>query len=227
MILNIARPQVFLLLSALIFLLSSCALNKQGASDSLNVSPQPTGTAFANTDEINLSEIRFVCTNESLRPIWIDLLKEPKLTGVLFQSQLQPVYDCTNLLKTTEIDLNSDGKTETVVRMDSVLVCSPTSNCPLAIYGFFEDGVFNTSAGAYDFRNRRLFFTLGAISFEQEQDTSNGYQDLMVRFNGSSYPDSLELFKFDGKRYERKQCFQEDKPTGKRSREECIAKDTP
>ena len=49
----------------------------------------------------------------------------------------------------------------------------------------------------------------------------------MVRFNGSSYPDSLELFKFDGKRYERKQCFQEDKPTGKRSREECIAKDTP
>ncbi len=220
-------PQALTFLTSLILLLSSCARHKQEASDVPNVNPQPTATLFANTDELELSEIRLICADNSLRPIWIDLLKEPKLTGVLFQSRLQPIYDCTQLLKTRQVDLNNDGAMETVVRVESGLVCSPTGNCPMAIYGFFDDRIFNTSAGPYDFRIRRLFFTLGAISLERDEGRLNGFHDLIVRLNGSSYPDSLELFQFDGSSYERKQCFKEDKLTGKRSTKECTIEELP
>lgn len=212
-------------LGALVFISSACLYGDRAAVDPVTAtpSPQPSASQFVNSDELNLSEIRLVCADKALRPIWLDLLREPRLTSILFQSQLQPVYDCTDLLETTAIDLNDDGKMETVVRVRSLLVCSATDNCPMAVYGFFEDGTFNTSAGVFDFRKRRLLFTLGAMSFEMEKGSSNGYRDLMFRFNGSSYPDSLELYKFTGREYERRECYQQDKFTEKLTKDDCQA----
>lgn len=183
--------------------------------------PEPS-PQFANQDELDLSEIRLVCTDEALRPIWIDLLSEPKFTGVLFSSKLQPVYDCSDLLEVSTTDLNGDGNIEKIVRVQSLSVCSATDNCPMAVYGYFKDRVMQTTVGAYDFRNRRLLFTLGAMSIEQEKGRTKGYVDLMVRFNGSSYPDDLTMYKFNGKVYERYSCFRQDKMTEKITKDECV-----
>ncbi len=217
--------RILTFLGALVFISSACSYGDRSAVDPVTAvpSPQPSASQFANSDELNLSEIRLVCADDTLRPIWLDLLREPRLTSILSQSQLQPVYDCSDLLETTAIDLNDDGKMETIVRVRSLLVRSATDNCPMAVYGFFEEGTFNTSAGVFDFRNRRLLYTKGAMSFETEKGRSNGYRDLMFRFNGSSYPDSLELYKFTGTAYERRECYREDKSTQQRTKEVCSA----
>lgn len=209
-----------LLLIALCVLVSASCSTQQ-ATPTTSTSPEPT-PQFANQDELDLSEIRLVCTDEALRHIWIDLLNEPKFAGVLFSSKLQSVYDCSEMLEVSTTDLNGDGKMEKIVRVQSV--CGATGNCPMAVYGFFEDGAMQTTAGAYDFRNRRLLFTW-AMSIEQEKSKTNGYVDLMARFNGSSYPDNLTLYKFNEKVYERRSCFQQDKMTEKITKDDCLDED--
>ena len=211
------RFAVLVLLAPVASVGSSCRSHDQVTSSNFEQHSLP----FANSDELSLTEIRLVCDDERLLPIWLDLLQEPRFNSILLEAKLQPVYDCSELVKASEMDLNADGKMETIVRVRSGLVCSPTDNCPMAVYGFFEDGLMQTSAGTYNFLTRRLLFSAGTMSLEIEGRQSKGYRDLLSRSNGGNYPNTLELFRFNGKVYERIECFQEDKDSGERSREDC------
>jgi hypothetical protein len=186
-------------------------------------SPEPTPGPYANSDEMDLAEIRFVCSDKALRPIWNDLLKEPLLTEQLLQSKLQSEYDCTKILRVSEIDLNDDSKPELVVSFQYIGVCSPTANCPVAVFGIFDDerSKMSTSAGVYDFSLRRLLFDLGSINVEAQDAKSHGYRNLITTNNGSSNDDSLSEYAFDGQRYDLNKCWQFDKARQERYRVDC------
>ena len=162
-------------------------------------------------DEASLNEIRLVCEDQTVRKFWIDLLHEKEFISDLFQSHLQRNYDCSKMLRIEKVDLNSDGRPEYLVQIRSILVCSPTSNCPFALYQI-DDGEasqFRSSGGIKDFGLRRLLFTRAAMDLSFENTSTNGYRDLTRRFNNNPDGLYLERFKFDGREYQRERCFQE------------------
>lgn len=182
---------------------------------------------FVNDEENRLEEIKFVCKDEAIRPIWIALLRE--MGEDFFNSKLQKEYDCSKFLRIREIDLNDDGKSEYSVSVRYIGVCSATANCPVAIYGVFDDerSRMQTTAGVYDFSLGKLLFSKGIIGYQTETTRSQGFQDLLLRHNGSSYNDNLFLYKFDGDQYKLKLCFEEDKGTERRTKIDCRLFDTP
>lgn len=215
-----------LLLTFALFV-TSCVEAPCEISEAPLPTPEATTGPYANSAEMNLAEIRFVCSDRSLRPIWNDLLREPQLMELLFQSKLQSEYDCTEILRVREIDLNDDSKPEFIVSFQYIGVCSPTANCPMAIYGIFDDerSKVRTSAGIYDFSLRRLLFDLGSISLKEQNSESNGYRDMLAVNNGGNNDDFQRQYSFDGEEYRLKKCWQFEKARQKRYREACPADD--
>ena len=165
---------------------------------------------IAKYDENDLGEIKFVCDDVKLRPFWIDLLKEKWLISKLFQSQLQSEYDCSKILKVNEVDLNGDGRPEYSVRFDSILVCSPTANCPMAVY-YIDDSdkaQFRSSAGVINFSLKRVLFSIGAMRIEFDEKSTIGFKDASVVVNANPDGLYLERFKYDGNEYHRSRCFE-------------------
>ena len=186
------------------------------------VSESVAGQNPVNTDESGLKEIKFVCNDDKLRPFWFDLLKEKRLVSILFQSRLQPEYDCSRILRVSDVDLNGDGHPEQYVRFDTLSACSATANCPVAVYRIdeYERSQMRTSAGIMDFSLRRILFNIGALSIEFQDTTTNGFKDAVVRVNANPDGHYLERYKFDGDEYKRDTCF-EDRGTGAVERTSC------
>jgi hypothetical protein len=176
---------------------------------------------FVNGGEKGLEELKFVCKNETIRPIWFDVLRA--MGGDLLRGPLQEEYDCSKFLHVSEIDLNNDGKSEYAASVQDIRVCSSTANCPLAIYGVFDDekSRMQTSAGVYDFGLRKLLFSEGIIGYKLLETKSNEFHDLLLRHNGGNYNDNLFLYKFDGQKYQLKRCYEEEKATEQRTRISC------
>jgi|SRR5688572_1271878 len=178
---------------------------------------------FANSAEQNLKEIKLVCNDDSLRPFWIDLLYESRFTAQLLSGQLQNIYDCSELLSLEEVDLNDDGINECKIYMGSAYLCGLNGNCPFAVYGVFHDerSFMKTSAGTFDFSRRKLLYSEGNLGFEIQKSKTNGYRDLLLRFNGGNYDNFLRLYKFDGSEYQVVRCYEETKPGLERVRATC------
>jgi hypothetical protein len=172
--------------------------------------PAKPDTAFVNSDELNLSEIRLVCNDALLRPFWNDLLQE--FSNRLFTAALQPSYDCSELLKVEEIDLNGDRENEFVVTIEGNGLCSNTGNCRVAIYRR-GPGAFPTSAGVHYFSVMRMLYDGGAISYTIERTRNEGYPNLLLRENGGNYEDYLREYEFDGRYYRPARCYGENKQT--------------
>jgi hypothetical protein len=184
-----------------------------------DVTRQPKGE-FVNSRELSLKEIRFVCDDDFLRPFWIDLLGEKWVSGEIFSGYLQHEYGCSEMLRSSNLDLNGDGVSEIAIRVTGI--CGTKDNCPLAFYEVVDDerGHMHTSAGVYDFTRRRLIFSKAAINYELRDSKHRGYHDILLRFSSGLYGSYLELYKFDGKIYQRSVCFDEE-PNGAKSATDC------
>jgi len=92
------------------------------------------------------------------------------------------------------IDLNADGTPEVVVKGERCL-CSVTGNCWLGIYrrgkGGYEELLDAGITQTYHFLSSR----------------SHGYRDLVTTMHGSAYDSVVFLFRFDGRRYRLRECY--------------------
>lgn len=202
----------------------SCGIaSETPAHSTIKTNVQRADSENMIADEHDLREIKFVCNDERIRPMWIEILKEPQFNSMLFTSTLKEEYDCTKMLRVFEEDLNGDGKMEYAVSVKYIGVCSSTDNCPIVFFGMFDDerSKMQTSAGTLDFSFRKVLFSNGMIGYELQESKSNGFRDIMLRHNGSSYNDHLRLYRFDGYKYQLKQCFEEDKGTNRKTLEDC------
>jgi hypothetical protein len=96
-------------------------------------------------------------------------------------------------LSAETIDLNDDGKSELIVQG----LCAPVGNCATWIYRKTGSGYQKLlEAEAQVVRLRRT--------------VTNGYHDVAFEVHGSAYQSGIMIYKFDGKQYQLKECFDRD-----------------
>lgn len=87
------------------------------------------------------------------------------------------------------------------------ILCGPTGNC----YSW----VFEIRSG-----HAKKVLESGGVDLDASR-YDDGIRKIVVRQNGSSYPDSLYEYRYSSSRYQLVGCFQQDKQTLKRWRESC------
>lgn len=143
------------------------------------------------TDIESFEDYKFVCKDDQLKHFLLDFLKEREL-GIT-----SDVINCSKSLEVKQIDLNGDNKPEYIVGLWGAYSCGAKGNCPRIIY---------EQKGA---EYKRLLFHKAALTFMPQKGKSNGYQNLKMIFNTAPYGAYVENYKFDGKQYKLKNCFDE------------------
>ncbi|HXU34704.1 MAG TPA: hypothetical protein VN851_29345 [Thermoanaerobaculia bacterium] len=93
------------------------------------------------------------------------------------------------------LELNGDAEPELWVRAIGSPPCG-AANCP--------NWMYRKIAGGYE-----LLLAAASINrIEVQKSSTLGYRDVMTAMHGSAWESSLTLYKFDGKRYRRKACFE-------------------
>jgi hypothetical protein len=93
------------------------------------------------------------------------------------------------------VELGSNERTQVIVQGVGPCQCSPTGNCSFWVY--------QQSANGY-----RLLLRRGAVqAFSIEDTRSHGYRDIVTAMHGSAFESGLTVFKFDGTRYQRRECW--------------------
>ncbi len=141
-------------------------------------------------------EIRFVCSDEAIKPIWNDLLEDKEFLNELFSPKQSKTYDCSEMLKVEQFQISERGRTGYAVFVR--WGCGAKGNCPFYIY----ENLF----GKY----QRVLKDKAVLSYEVKNAASTGYGyfDIVTEFNGSPYDNYLEHYEFTGEtKYERKKCF--------------------
>ena len=142
----------------------------------------------------------FVCEDKELKVFWLDFLREKDIQESLPKTEYRSivVYNCSERLRTRRFDLNNDGNVEYIVELISVHVCGAKSNCPRVIYEQ-KNGEF-----------KRLLSHKASLLIEPKNTKTRGYQDLEIFFNTEPNGGYVEKYKFDGKIYKLKNCFNVD-----------------
>ena len=159
-------------------------------------STQPIGnkTIIETAKSKSPNEIRFVCNDEKLKSIWLDFLKEPEISrDFLYDYQEKPI-DCRERLKIKSLDLNDDGKDEYAVSLWCGL-CGSKGNCPTALYW--------QRNGKYE----RLMYHSNKMFVEATNNKTFGYRDVKTFFGLGVYGMYVETYRFTGREYKRKKCF--------------------
>jgi hypothetical protein len=94
-----------------------------------------------------------------------------------------------------EFDLNADRTPEVVIKGKECL-CSPTGNCSFWIYRRGGSGY------------HELLEAEGVHRYHFLSSRSHGYRDLVASMHGSAYDSTVFLFRFDGKRYRLRECYE-------------------
>lgn len=93
------------------------------------------------------------------------------------------------------VHLASSRRTQVIVQGTGECQCSPTGNCTFWVY--------EKSAVGY-----KLLLKRGAVqTFSIEDSQSNGYRDIVTGTHGSAFETGLSVFKFNGKQYQRAECW--------------------
>jgi hypothetical protein len=147
------------------------------------------------------------CYDPNILAIWQELKRDAKFRRAL---EVAPGRaDCSNLLRVELVELDGDKFDEFIVwGKDMQRFCGATGNCDVWVFDLAKDRVSK-------------LLSSGGIDVEVEKSRSLGFRNLVVRFNGSSYPDSLFDYKFDGHEYRLAKCDRQDKETLEKWEEEC------
>jgi len=104
-------------------------------------------------------------------------------------------YTATTLakeLRARTIELNNDKRQELVVQG----FCSVTGNCSTWIYHKSKKGY------------QLILDSKEAQVVETRRTLTNGYRDIVLAVTGGAFDSDLALYKFDGKQYQLKECFE-------------------
>jgi hypothetical protein len=93
------------------------------------------------------------------------------------------------------VKLGANGRTQVIVQGFGECQCSPTGNCSFWIYEKSKDGY------------RRLLETDMVQVFSVENTRSHGYRDIVTGAHGSAFDTDLTVLKFDGDRYQPRECW--------------------
>ncbi len=157
-------------------------------------------------DSSSTSEDLLSCYDFNILPIWHELKRDAKFRHAL--ETFPGNADCSELLRVEQVELDGDRFDEFIVWGKDVRFCGATGNCDVWVF---------------DLANNRVSKLLSSngIDVEVEKSKSQGFRNIVVRFNGSSYPDSLFDYKFDGHEYRLKKCYQQEKQTLNKWDETC------
>lgn len=143
-------------------------------------------------------EVRFVCKDEVIKPIWNELLKDNDFTSEFTLLTESGTYDCSEMLRFEQFKINESGRTT-----GYAVFVKPSGgakgNCLFYVY--------ENSLGRY----KRILKDRAVMSYQVKNSVSSyGYFDIVTEFNGSPYDNYLELYQFtDDSTYQRKRCFKE------------------
>ena len=146
------------------------------------------------------------CYDPRILPIWHELKRDRYFQDGLAMFPGQ--HDCSELLKVKREDLNGDRQDEFFVSGKNTPLCGATGNCDLWVFGI-RDG-----------RMTQLLHS-GGIAIARDKSKRHGFRNLIIRFNGSSYPDSLLEYRFNGSKFRLARCYQQDKQSLEKWEESC------
>jgi hypothetical protein len=157
------------------------------------------------THTVERSRSGLSCYDPTILPIWTELRRDS-----MFRKGLGQVIDedCSEILLLSREDFNGDGIDEIFVIGKHPLLCGPTANCYMWL--------FNEQDGHWI-----ILLRSAGIRLERANGASKGYQNVNVRHNGSSYPDSLRAYRFERGRYRLTRCYEQDKRTLEKSEATC------
>jgi hypothetical protein len=128
------------------------------------------------------------------KEIVVQFMKDDEFKDTLERKHEYTFDGMAKRLVAESVDLNRDGKPELIVHGIND-ICGPYW-CANRIYR-------KTKAGY------QLLLDGGDIQdFELQKTFTNGYRDVMAASHGSAFDSGLELYKYDGKRYGLKACFE-------------------
>jgi len=105
--------------------------------------------------------------------------------------------NATSLADITLLDLNSDGKKELAIQTD----CAPVGNCSLEVH--------RKTGKTY----RTLLATDMVQTINVLKTKTNRFHNLKLGTHGSAFESYYRVFKYDGKKYVKRQCWTESYET--------------
>ena len=150
-------------------------------------------------------QLELSCYDLNIQPIWKEIRTDAEFQKLI--SLIPGKTDCSQLVEVKRLDLNRDHSDEYLI-WGKDRFCGATANCAFWI---FESGRGGTTK----------LLDSGGTRFEVQRARSNGFSNIVLRENGSSYPDSLLEYRFDGHEYRLMRCQRQDKQTLEKWEEEC------
>ncbi len=135
----------------------------------------------------------FKCENQYLLAVWNHLQKDKDYKELFKKGN--KITDCSEVFGISDaIDLNNDGNKEAVVSDNG-----------------WRNGVFSQSFWIVrKIGNDYKIILVGKdLEYEIRNQTTNGFRDLILSFKDSLEEYEKSLFKFDGKSYKPKKCWNE------------------
>jgi hypothetical protein len=116
------------------------------------------------------------------------------------ESYANSEINCSDLYEVKRIDLNEDGNLEVIVRTNNPELSSVRGNSPLWI--------FQKSERTY----QEILFNEASFDYEVQNKLTKGFKDIKIDQNssGGNHPSYIDVYKFNGKKYQVKECFAEE-----------------
>jgi hypothetical protein len=151
-----------------------------------------TNESFSNNDKP-----KTICSDKKLLPFWNELRKDKR-----FRERAKDFYmeaDCSVMLEIQKIDLNNDGRKESVLWGKNGNLCGGTGNCDIWVYEK-KNGKYKLllQSGAYNDETKWL---------ELKKAKSSNYQDILLKTHFSAAETVYEFYKFNGNKYIENKCL--------------------
>lgn len=151
--------------------------------------PNETDSSIAETKIKSFGNVKFICEDELLTHFFVEFVKDKRLFYLNLDKN--KIFNCSEELNIKEVDLNNDELLELIVSFRDY---SAHGNCPQIIFEQKNKEYTRLLQGAY------------GMSFKLLKQKTKKYRNLQMFFN-SSYSGRIENYKFNGKEYKIKSCF--------------------
>jgi hypothetical protein len=164
-----------------VMLLSACSGEPPKSAEVRPPMPDPNQQSIQATDREKRELLQVLIREQSL--------------GEFLREYKRGVEAAAREMKVSKIDLNQDGQAEYVI--DNVLgrtLCGASGNCSSFVY--------QKTSGGY-----RFLLEGNGFGIKLLQTSTNGYRDLSTESHSSADETYLTIYKFDGNKYQEKDCY--------------------